>query len=273
MNEKIEKKKIGKARKIEVSVLNSDIEIGIYLAEHIIKKIWEANQRGFYFLLGCPSGRSLQSTYNMLGKAAFKENVDLSKLIIVMMDEYVVKSSNGFKLCDDKSHFSCYRYAHKEIMKNINSYLQENMQVKKENIWIPDVSNPGEYDEKIRNTGGIDIFLTASGASDGHVAFNPPGTALHSKSRIIPLADSTRLDNMKTFSKFADIKDVPLYGISVGLGTIADNSKEVILVAHGKQKKNTYGKLNQIGEFSEKWPASFIFNCNNAKLLVDKAVL
>jgi glucosamine-6-phosphate deaminase len=273
MNSEIAKKEIGKGTKIPVSVLKDEYEIGHYLAKYIISKIWEANRKGFYFLLGCPSGRSLQSTYDILGKAASKENVDLSRLIIVMMDEYVIKSSKGYKLCDENSHFSCTHYAYKEIMDNVNSYLPEDYHIKKGNIWFPDIVNPNEYDERIKNAGGIDLFLTASGASDGHVAFNPPETSLNSRSRIIPLAYTTRMDNMRTFSKFSGINEVPKYGVSVGLGTIADNSREVILVVHGKQKKEAYEKLNKIGEFSAKWPASFIYKCNNAKLLVDKAIL
>jgi glucosamine-6-phosphate deaminase len=273
MNSEVVKKEIGKKNKIPVSVLKDEYEIGHYLAQYIVTQVWDANEKGFYFLLGCPSGRSLQSTYDMLGKAARKLNVNLSKLIIVMMDEYVVQSKDGYRLCDEKSHFSCSRYAYREIMDNVNSYLPIECHICKENIWIPDVTNPDEYDERIKNAGGIDIFLTASGASDGHVAFNPPKTALNSKSRIIPLADSTRMDNMGTFSKFNNLNEVPRYGVSVGLGTIAENSKEVILVVHGKQKKGAYEKLDKIGEFSANWPASFIYKCNNAKLLVDKAIL
>ena len=271
MNDDAEKIEIGKTKKILVSILNDEYEIGCYLAKYIVAKVSDANEKGDYFLLGCPSGRSLQSTYDMLGKKAKEENVDLSKLIIVMMDEYVIESANGYSLCSEEAHFSCSRYAYKEIMENINSFLELDMQIKKDNIWLPDVLSPQGYDERIIGVGGIDLFLTASGASDGHVAFNPPGTSLDSKSRIITLADSTRNDNMGTFSEFDDIEDVPKFGISVGLGTIAENSKEIILVIHGEHKKGAVVKLQELGEFSENWPASFIFNCKNVSLLIDKA--
>src|SRR5215469_17575484 len=44
-------------------------------------------------------------------------------------------------------------------------------------IWFPDPKSPSDYDGRIENAGGIDFFILASGASDGHVAFNPQGSA------------------------------------------------------------------------------------------------
>ncbi len=44
-------------------------------------------------------------------------------------------------------------------------------------LWYADPADPAAYDRRIAAAGGIDLFLLASGASDGHVAFNPPGSA------------------------------------------------------------------------------------------------
>ena len=50
--------------------------------------------------------------------------------------------------------------------------------------------------------GGIDIFLLASGSSDGHVAFNNVYSKLSQKTHITKLSIKTRKDNMKTFPNF-----------------------------------------------------------------------
>ena len=74
------------------------------------------------------------------------------------------------------------------------------------------------------------MFILASGASDGHIAFNPSGSDRTSRSRIVPLAEATRLDNMATFPDFTAIDEVPLFGVTVGIDTIAGESKAATMI-------------------------------------------
>ena len=79
---------------------------------------------------------------------------------------------------------------------------------------------------QIKKLGGIDIFLLASGSSDGHVAFNNSNSKLMQKTHITKLSNITRMDNMKTFPDFRNLKEVPKYGLTVGLHTISSLSRE-----------------------------------------------
>src|SRR4051812_23971748 len=106
-------------------------------------------------LLGCPGGRSLVSTYQALRGA------DLSETTIVMMDEYV-------PVPPPSAHYSCCGFALREIASPLR--------IPEERVWLPDPDDPSAYDERIADAGGGDLFLLASGASDGHVAFLPPGS-------------------------------------------------------------------------------------------------
>src|SRR5436305_14441365 len=122
-------------------------------------------------LLGCPGGRSLMTTYRALGES----KGDLSGTTIVMMDEYV-------PVPPPTAHYSCRGFALREIARRLG--------VPEERVWLPDPADPDAYDERIDAAGGIDLFLLASGASDGHVAFLPPGSRRGGKTSAVHLAES-----------------------------------------------------------------------------------
>ncbi len=136
---------------------------------------------------------------------------------------------------------------------------------------FPDPDDPGRFEDLIGELGGIDFFIAASGASDGHVAFNPPGSALDSRTRIVELAATTRRDNMSTFPVFEDLSEVPRRGVTVGLGTVVQNSKRVALLMSGVGKRAALRKLSDLGRFDPSWPASVVFECRQPEIIVDAA--
>jgi glucosamine-6-phosphate deaminase len=199
-----------------------------------------------------------------------------------MMDDYLVPGSGAdtnpagraaLVHCDAEAHYSCRRFAWQEIQDVFNQHLPQSRQVPTSQVWFPDPSDPQAYDARLQLAGGIDLFLIASGASDGHVAFNPPGSDAGSVTRIIQLSDSTRRDNMATFPEFQDLSQVPSHGVSVGLATIAALSQRVWLVMHGQGKRFALEQLARRGEFSTDWPVSIVFNCRNPKVVLDEAAI
>lgn len=245
--------------------------LGASLAGSILSSLGPARARGRRFLLGCPGGRSLRSTYQALGALARTVGADLSHLVIVMMDEYVLPAGGGFTPCPADAHYSCRRFAREEIRDLLNAGLREGRRVPEENLWLPDPADPASYEPRIAQAGGIDLFLTASGASDGHVAFNPPGSTMDCPPRIIPLPESTRRDNLATFPEFRGLDDVPAHGVSVGLGTIVRQSRHVALVIHGPGKAHAVERLMACRDFDSSWPASVIFRCRGRRILLDEA--
>jgi glucosamine-6-phosphate deaminase len=168
-----------------------------------------------------------------------------------MMDEYVGARPDA--------HFSCTRFAREEIAEPLGAG----------EVWVPDVADPGAYDARIADAGGIDLFLLASGASDGHVAFVPPGSPREGRTSVIPLATSTRLDNLTTFPEFDSLDDVPLHGVSVGLGTIGE-AGALRLVLHGAGKRAATERLLALDGFDPSWPASLIHDHPDAQVWIDK---
>lgn len=88
------------------------------------------------------------------------------------------------------------------------------------------------YEAKIKAVGGIELFLGGVG-SDGHIAFNEPGSSLASRTRIKSLAHETIIANARFFN--GDVDAVPRMALTVGVQTIMD-AREVVIIATGVSK-------------------------------------
>nr|WP_256463812.1 6-phosphogluconolactonase [Roseateles sp. XES5] len=140
-----------------------------------------------------------------------------------------------------------------------------------ENFRMPAIAEPEAYDAELAALGGIDLFLLASGAGDGHIAFNPPGSARDSRSRIVALAEQTRRDNLATFPDFAGIEEVPAHGITIGIGSIATLSKAVAMIVWGDGKREAFRRLSSADSYDTRWPATILAECRNGELHADAA--
>lgn len=190
-------------------------------------------------LLGCPGGRSLRSTYRHLP--------DLPGTTIVMMDEYV-------PVPPPAAHYSCRGFAERELPRA-------------KEIWLPDPADPSAYDERIAAAGGVDVFLLASGASDGHVAMLGPGAPRGGRTAVVELAETTRRDNLRTFPDFESIDAVPTHGVTVGLETILD-AKALRLVVHGADKQHAIERILSLDAFDPSWPVSIVHDHDDAEILI-----
>jgi glucosamine-6-phosphate deaminase len=229
----------------ELQVFADADQLGAALAGEILDAYERAGGRPF--LLGCPGGRSLRTTYPALAA----RRTDLSRLVVVMMDEYVGAPVDA--------HHSCRGFALREIAAPLG--------LREEQVWLPDAGDPAAYDERIADAGGVDLFLLASGASDGHVAFIPPGSARDAGTSVVAIAETTRRDNLATFPEFASLDEVPTHGVSVGLGTIAD-ARAVRLVLHGSGKREATARLLALDAFDPAWPASIVHEHADAEIWV-----
>jgi glucosamine-6-phosphate deaminase len=255
-----------------VTVFESPEQLGWILAGEILERTRAALRRRRRFLLGCPAGRSLRTTYRALARRAAEANDNLSHVVIVMMDEFLVPDGkDGFVACPLNAHYSCLGFAFRDIQAPVNRELPADACIPDHHLWIPDPSAPGEYDERLAAAGGVDFFLLASGASDGHVAFNPPGSSLESGTGIVALAAKSREDNLATFPQFESLSEVPTHGVSVGLGTIARLSHEAALVMHGDAKRESARRVQAAESFDPDWPATVIHECRRGRIYVDKA--
>ena len=246
---------------------NAD-QLGAALADEIVAGILDARVRGERYLLGCPGGRSPRSTYAALAQRVSEQHIDLSHVVIVMMDDYVIEDGGSFARVSPQLHCSVERFAREEILGPLNAAASK--AIPDDALWMPDPRAPGAYDTRLREAGGIDLFILASGDSDGHVAFNPPGSPADSRTRVIQLAESTRRDNLGTFPDFTGLDDVPQHGISVGIATIAELSRRAVLVAPGTSKRAAVRHIAAARGYDPEWPATVVTMCRNPSLYADE---
>ncbi len=240
------------------------------MARRLLQRMELARVSGKRFLLGCPTGRTPRPVYDALARELSNSRQNMSHVVLVMMDEYLVPGESGLRYAADANEWSCHYFASVEIARKLNDHLPPPHRLPAESIWFPDPGDPDAYDARINDEGGIDFFILASGASDGHVAFNPPGSARDSITRIIQLTEDTRRDNLLTFPAFKTLASVPSHGISVGIATIA-SAREAVMIVWGAGKRRSLFRMMGSERYDPEWPATVIHECQGGEIIADAA--
>jgi len=209
-----------------------------WAANYIVAKINRAKPTAEKpFVLGLPTGSSPLGVYKELINLYKEGAVSFKNVITFNMDEYV-----GIP----KDHPQSY---HSFMWNNFFSAIDippGNVNLLNGNAVDPEAECVA-YEERIKNVGGIDLFLGGIGA-DGHIAFNEPGSSLSSRTRIKSLTTDTIIVNSRFFE--GDVNKVPKTALTVGVGTVMD-AKEVLIIVNGHNKARALqqaveGSVNQM---------------------------
>lgn len=120
------------------------------------------------------------------------------------------------------------------------------------------------YEQAIAEAGGVDLQILGIG-TDGHIAFNEPGSSLASRTRIKTLTRQTRLDNARFFD--GDVDAVPTHCLTQGLATIMA-ARHIVLVATGRGKAQAVHELAE-GPVRAMWPATILQHHPHVTVLLD----
>jgi glucosamine-6-phosphate deaminase len=179
------------------------------------------------------TGSTMDSVYALLREA----NLDFATAKTFNLDEY--HPGNQFR------NF-------------MNEKLFDHINIAQQNIHFP----CDNYDQIIEESGGIDLCILGIGVN-GHIAFNEPGSTSDSRTRIVELDESTRVRN----SKLSDGAQIPSHAISVGIATILD-CKRIIVIAKGDEKTAAVNDARN-GAISSACPASFLQQHPDVIWLID----
>src|SRR5437667_5622463 len=172
-------------------------------------------------VLGMATGSTPLGLYQELVRLHKKGELDFSHVTTFNLDEYV-----GLPITHPQSY---HYFMHEHLFRHIN--------IPPQNVHIPSGTTTNYrafcewYEKRIVECGGIDLQILGIG-SDGHIAFNEPGSSLSSRTRLKTLAKQTIDDNARFFERR---EDVPIYAITMGVGTILD-ARKLVLLASGKSK-------------------------------------
>jgi glucosamine-6-phosphate deaminase len=230
-------------------------EVGTWVASYVLNKINAFRPtRDRPFVLGLPTGSSPLLTYCELIRLHREGKLSFKNVITFNMDEYVGLPENH----PESYHY----YMHYNFFDRID-IPSENINFLDGNA--PDLEkNCQEYEQKIKDVGGVELFLGGIGA-DGHIAFNEPGSSLSSRTRIKTLSYDTILANSRFFKN--DISIVPTTALTVGVGTIMD-AHEVLIIINGYNKARALRQAVE-GGISHMWTVSMLQMHQHAIIVCD----
>jgi len=218
--------------KMRVVIHENYEKMSRFAARHIARRINEfAPAVEKPFVLGLPTGSSPLGVYRELIRLYKAGDVSFKNVVTFNMDEYVGISED---------HPESYHYfMHDNFFRHVD-IPAGNINILNGNAADLE-AECREYEKKIKNSGGIHLFLGGIGP-DGHIAFNEPGSSLSSRTRIKSLTYDTILANSRFFDN--DMDQVPKTALTVGVGTVMD-AGEVVILVNGYKKARA---LHQVVE-------------------------
>lgn len=193
-------------------------------------------------VLGLATGSTPVGMYKKLIEKNAAGEIDFSKVTTVNLDEY-------YPIAPDNDQ--SYRYF-------MNENLFNHVNIDKTRTFVPDgmASDPvaacETYEEIVARVGAADIQVLGIG-QNGHIGFNEPDSALEVKTHVTSLTESTIKANARFF---ASESDVPTKAMTMGIGTIL-NAKKIIILANGAAKHDAVAKM-LAGKLDTSCPASML---------------
>ncbi|GAA4692658.1 glucosamine-6-phosphate deaminase [Promicromonospora umidemergens] len=207
-------------------------------------------------VLGLATGSSPLAVYDELARRHAEEGLSFARARAFMLDEYVGLAAD---------HPQRYRNV-------IDKEFAARVDLAPGAVRGPDglaedlPAACAAYEADIAQAGGVDLQLLGIG-TDGHIAFNEPGSSLASRTRIKTLTRQTREDNARFFG--GSVEQVPRHCLTQGLATIM-SARHLVLLASGRAKAEAVHQLVE-GPISAMWPATIMQTHPHATVLVDDA--
>src|SRR5699024_7525037 len=177
---------------------------------------------------GLATGSSPVPAYEELIRRHREEGLSFARARAFLLDEYV-------GLADEHPQ-SYHRFIREHFIDHID-LPAEGVQSPRGRTVDP-AAEAAAYDERLREAGGVDLQILGIG-SNGHIAFNEPGSSLGSRTRVVTLTRSTIADNSRYFDSR---EEVPQHALSQGLGTILE-ARRIVLTASGENKAAAVAQL------------------------------
>ena len=240
-----------------IKILNMDIyitkdydEMSKKAAELLASVVKETNKP----VLGLATGGTPAGMYKEIIRMNQAKEVDFANTTTFNLDEYFPIRKES-----DQSY---------DYFMKVN--LFNHINIDQSNTHIPDGSAADceaeceAYDAKVRATGGVDMQVLGIG-SNGHIAFNEPADNFPTKTQKTDLTEGTIQDNARFFD---NIDDVPKEAITMGIGTIM-NSKRIMLLASGATKAGVIKEMI-LGTVTPQIPASILQFHKDVTIILDE---
>ena len=228
-----------------------------------VKNYEEASDKAFEIMknylkpgkvLGLATGSTPIGLYERMVKDHKENGTSYKEIKSFNLDEYV-----GLPIEHPESY---YAFMHRNLFDHID--------IPEENTHVPsglgdDLDKQAKHYDEMIDENPVDIQVLGIG-SDGHIAFNEPGTPFDSGTHVCDLAESTIQDNCRFFDN--DINLVPKQAVTQGIGTIM-KAKNIMLIATGKNKAQAIKDMIE-GPVDIDCPASILQNHGDVVVIIDE---
>ncbi len=226
------------------------------VAKEIADLIRQNNQAGKPSILGLATGSSPKKVYQELIRIHREEGLSFKNVITFNLDEYHPMEPDSIQ--------SYVRFMKEQLFDHIdipvtNYHLPDGTLALEK---IPEFCR--DYEAKIERLGGFDYYLLGIGRN-GHIGFNEPGSTINSKTRLMTLDITTKID---ASADFGGLEKVPKKAITLGIDSIM-KSKKIVLIAWGEHKANSVAKAVE-GPVNSDIPASYLQLHPNASFILDE---
>lgn len=200
---------------------------------------------------GLPTGSTPVPVYFQLMRRSETGACDLRRVTMFAVDEFLgaARTAPGTNSAFFKQHLR--------------------VPVKALHIPNPSAEDPeehiGAFAGAVRRSGGMDLCLLGIG-TNGHVAFNEPGSEADSRARIVELAEETRRAHAPTFGS---VDAVPRRGLTLGIADLLE-ATEILVIAAGDHKAEVVARAIE-GPQSADTPASWLRSHPKITWLFDQA--
>lgn len=200
-------------------------------------------------ILGLATGSSPVGMYQYLIKAFENDEVSFKNVTTFNLDEYV-----GIRYDHPQSYYTF-----------MNEHLFKHVDIVNKNINLPkgNANAIADY-QLLLDENRRDIQILGIG-SNGHIAFNEPGTKFEQTTFEVELDEGTREDNKRFFDS---IDEVPTHAVTMGLKDIM-NSEKIVLIAIGASKADAIYKMIK-EEPNTSLPASILKHHPNVEIYLDE---
>ena len=224
------------------------------MSEEAFKIVLDTVHKNPSAVLGLATGSTPLGLYAKMVEDHKANNTSYAACRTVNLDEYV-----GLDINSDQSYVYFMR---ENLFKHIDIKL-ENTHI--ENGKAEDTAAECERYNQLLASLPQDLQVLGIG-SNGHIAFNEPGTPFDSVTHVVDLAESTIKDNSRLFNS---IDEVPRQAFTMGLSNIM-NAKKILILANGAGKAYAVGELVN-GKIREEVPATVLRNHPDCTLICDEA--
>ncbi len=254
---------------ITLKSVETEYDVYFDMALTMLEEIIYHNERNEKTVMIVPVGPT--DHYHIFAEMVNRLNVSLKNVHFFNMDEYMLNEKEAVTPDNPLSFYA-------RMQRDFYSKVREDLVMPESQRHFPTPGKEKEYDQLIKNLGGVDMCFGGLGIN-GHVAFNEPPEKDEKLSadefatlgtRILPISRETKTINAYGYNR-GDLQGMPEWCITIGMKQILSSKKIYIALNRPWQ----VGPLKHALHDNETplVPASLLRRCANVTFCGYKGVM